>query len=111
MVDSSNWMSETPEIYAKPLSQVCLPATHDSGTSDLTMVVPDQSPAYVEIVALIQKVESLLNHIREQFLWSIGRRRWMVESSTCGCPRRSEGVWRQKGERRLQEEAGMTPPR
>jgi hypothetical protein len=64
-----------------------------------------------EMLTAAEGTAALRDCDREQFLWSIGRRRWMVESAACGCPRRSEGVWRQKGERRIQEEVGMPPPR
>lgn len=42
-VDYANWMYKHPELHGKKLRNICLPTTHDSGTSTLQPIVTDDA--------------------------------------------------------------------
>jgi hypothetical protein len=63
-MSASTWMQDTPAIHQSKLMNICLPASHDSGTYALKDAMSPQYGSWVqELVNLLESVASLLNGI------------------------------------------------
>jgi hypothetical protein len=63
MTSYKSWMTDCVEIHGRTLAQICLPASHDSGTYALTdTVTSDPSP---ELAAILNKLTSIQHDIED----------------------------------------------
>ena len=63
-MDYSNWMGSTTAIHGLPLGNICLPASHDSGTCGLTtQLTQDLDADEQKIVTLLQAIAAKIQAI------------------------------------------------
>jgi hypothetical protein len=63
-MDYSNWMGSTTAIHGLPLGNICLPASHDSGTYGLTTrLTQDLDADEQKIVTLLQGIAAKIQDI------------------------------------------------
>jgi hypothetical protein len=63
-MDYSNWMKSTTAIHGLPLGNICLPASHDSGTYGLTtQLTPDLNADEQAIVNLLKAIAAKIQAI------------------------------------------------